>query len=983
MKLPCDCCEGPDVLTPLTTINRPGLSALRYRVGTHATFFETMQARLSSDEFPELTALKTRETSDPSLALLDAWATVGDVLTFYQEHIANEGYLRTATERRSVLEQARLVGYRLRPGVAASVHLAYTIEKDSEPVEIPQGARVNSIPAPGEQMQAFETFEPLKARYEWNFLKPRMTQPQTPESILQNGLYLKGTATNLKPNDALLISSGSPGSGNEKKPAAFRIYDVKPDNKTDRTLITLRMWDGSNIPPLPGLAEESCVMKAPQEEITDPLSRVFWEKLKTPPSIPPKSPKQLERSVRSTFAAQAEIFPQLLSTLSPRLHSVLYPALASVQVTEKPEIKVCALRKAASLFGHNAPKEPRYEPQFLPREEENPQLSNLIPNPKAGNLKPQSEWCEWTVADDEAENVAYLDTVYDQVVAGSHVVIQQPPFAASSAIIATIDNAVTMSRAAYGLTGKTSRLVFNEKWWNPEKVKVSRTGASANNPDDSSTCDDATLFETVRRTTVYCQSEELALAEETIHEDICDDEIELDGLYDGLEPGRWMIISGERADIPGTTGVKASELVMLAEIVQKTQTRSLSVSMRESKDKQPAEEPLPGDKLHTFIRFDKELAYCYRRDTITIYGNVVKATHGETRREVLGNGDAAKAFQSFQLKQAPLTYVSAPTVSGIESTLEIHVNDVQWHETGDLPALGGKDRKFITFEDDNEKTSITFGNGERGARLPTGQENVKSIYRSGIGKPGNVKANQISLLATRPLGVKAVINPIRASGGANREGRDQARKNAPLALMALDRLVSTPDYADFTRTFAGIGKAAAARLTDGRKQLIQVTIAGTEDIPIEVTSDLYRNLLDALHRHGDQYLPIRLKVRERLALVISAKVGVHPDYLWETLEPKIRAAVLDAFSFEKLELGDDLFLADATEVIQGVPGVMYVDVDVFDTISEHALLEGFTAAADSVWSSLKLSHRIPMESTQLAYLSPEVPDTLILQEIKP
>ena len=45
------------------------------------------------------------------IALLDAWATVGDVLTFYQERIANEGYLRTATERRSVLELARLVGY--------------------------------------------------------------------------------------------------------------------------------------------------------------------------------------------------------------------------------------------------------------------------------------------------------------------------------------------------------------------------------------------------------------------------------------------------------------------------------------------------------------------------------------------------------------------------------------------------------------------------------------------------------------------------------------------------------------------------------------------------------------------------------------------------------------------------------------------------------------------------------------------------------
>jgi hypothetical protein len=48
--------------------------------------------------------LTTRDPSDPAMALLDAWATVADVLAFYQERIANEGYLRTATERRSILE---------------------------------------------------------------------------------------------------------------------------------------------------------------------------------------------------------------------------------------------------------------------------------------------------------------------------------------------------------------------------------------------------------------------------------------------------------------------------------------------------------------------------------------------------------------------------------------------------------------------------------------------------------------------------------------------------------------------------------------------------------------------------------------------------------------------------------------------------------------------------------------------------------------
>jgi hypothetical protein len=93
-----------------------------------------MLARLAGRTLPNrpdrpLSGLSTRSTDDPAIALLDAWATVADVLSFYQERIANEGFLRTASERLSVLELARAIGYELNPGVAASTHLAFTVEE--------------------------------------------------------------------------------------------------------------------------------------------------------------------------------------------------------------------------------------------------------------------------------------------------------------------------------------------------------------------------------------------------------------------------------------------------------------------------------------------------------------------------------------------------------------------------------------------------------------------------------------------------------------------------------------------------------------------------------------------------------------------------------------------------------------------------------------------------------------------------------------
>jgi len=1047
----CDCCDGPHVLTPWPTANRPGLSKLSYRAGTHGSFFATMQARLASTAYPALVGLRTRERSDPAIALLDAWATVGDVLTFYQERIANEGYLRTATERRSILELARLIGYAPRPGVAASVYLAYSLEKDAEPVEIAKGAQVHSVPAPGEQMQCFETAEPLNAHVEWNIIRPRLTAPQIfadVDAMVRAGLYLKGIATNLKPNDPLIIklTSGPTGS-------LFYVQSIEPDSANDRTRIVVRQpakvqlaaepvkmiiakyikVGDFNVSPdtamtkrvLTVLEEVSRVAEAgdtvalakhlkstalplletevqaakdgnftklqPWVEslvtdlkagqlVLDPAPAMAHaiikeaagsgisgisvigsvvKSLQLRPSIQPPSAKQLPRDITKIYAPGTDTVPQLLATLRPALAGTLYTFWKNIPPLAKPQLEVYALRIAAAPFGHNAPLRllqvgsERLPPVMADWDIADPfnmpqtrsDISQLLPeddDPPANDAP-----AKYALNPDHHEpRVLYLDNDYN-IAPESLVAITAP---SSEPIVGTAQNIVQRSLSAYGLSGKTVQLNLKEDW-----IK-----------SDS-------LFTAVRNTRVFTGSEKLELAEAPITSGIAASTIELGDLYGGLQPGRWLIVTGERNDITTTylsdgllkgqivPGVKAAELVMVAAVEQKA--------------------VLGSDAVHTFITLAGDgLAYRYKRDTVTIYGNVVRATHGETRKEVLGSGDASKPLQTFTLKQPPLTFVSASTVSGVNSTLEVRVNDVRWHEADMFASLAPQDRKFVTRTDDDSKTSVVFGDGKHGLRLPTGVENIKATYRSGIGKGGNVKAGQLSLLSTRPLGVKEVINPIRASGGADKETRDQARKNAPLALMTLDRLVSTRDYADFSRTFAGIGKAVALRATDGRRQSVQVSIAGAEDAPIEVTSDLYRNLCDALHRFGDPYLPITLVVRERSALVVSAKVKIDPDYQWETLEPKIRAAVLDRFSFENQDLGEDVFLSDAINVIQGVRGVVYVDVDLFDAISEQALLKGFS---DQTLTNPQLSQRISVAPTQLVYLAPEVPDTLILQELKP
>ncbi len=81
----CDCCVGVGDLTPVHLDVRPGLSAIAYRVGTHPEFLASMIAGLTDADRPRLADLAARDSDDFTIALLDAWAVVADVLTFYSE----------------------------------------------------------------------------------------------------------------------------------------------------------------------------------------------------------------------------------------------------------------------------------------------------------------------------------------------------------------------------------------------------------------------------------------------------------------------------------------------------------------------------------------------------------------------------------------------------------------------------------------------------------------------------------------------------------------------------------------------------------------------------------------------------------------------------------------------------------------------------------------------------------------------------------
>jgi predicted phage baseplate assembly protein len=783
----CGCCAGTGATTPATVFNRPGLSAVAYRSGSWPEFKATLLAALAGTEHPALAGLTTRQDDDFVIALLDSVATVADVLTFYQERIANESYLRTATERRSILELARLIGYQLKAGAAASTHVAFTVDDAPgapDRATLGVGVKVQSIPGQDEKAQTFETIETIEARLAWNTLRPRLTMPQT-LGMSEVDVWLAGTDTGLRRGDRILL--------------------VGPEREQ---IVGDERWD---------------------------LRRVM------------------------DLAIDFD---------NKRTHVVLAPPLGSTSPFSRPSAspKVYALRTRAAVFGASAPEWRAMSLDFKLN------YTGVITGPLSDEQK--AEWPGFTIfspesAHDGEEATIDLDGLYAGVLPNSWLVLMLPTYVELYRVQASAEAA----RSGFAITAKTTRVTLSGE--NFDKFEHS-----------------------VRSTAVFAQSEELPRAEAPITPAVTGivSALSLDRTVPPLPAGRTVLFSG----VDASTGQPTTETVTIDRVEQ-----AAGVSR---------------------LVFTTALAHSYVLPSLTIYGNVAAATHGETVAEVLGGGDSSRPYQQFTLKQQPVTFVrDAAAASGVRSTLAIRVNDLLWHEASSFFGRGPDERIFVTSRDDAGRTVVKFGDGIHGARLPTGQENVRAVYRTGLGVAANLRAGQLSNLLTRPLGLKGAVNPDAAVGGDDAEPRDGARVNAPLTVLTLDRVVSLRDYEDFARAYAGIGKALATWSWDGERRGVFVTVAGPGGTV--VAPDVVELLLGAIRHAGDPFVPLRVGSFRPARFRTTFKVKVDPDFPTPAVHAGIATALRGAFGFDARAFGQAVALSEVMATIQSVAGVVAVDVD--------------------------------------------------------
>jgi hypothetical protein len=195
--------------------NQPGQASISDRVDDFTGFRRALLRPLPGEQ---ALGLWRPAPGDLGLQSLEWWAYVADILTFYNERIANESYLRTAQFPESIAGMVALLGYVPAPGLAATgvVGAIRTNTYPSEPVVIPAGMQLSSTPTPG---VAAQTFEAASATF------PGLSD--VPASLLPNP-DLDTSANDAGPASVLLVG---------------KVNGVKAG---DQLLLVEKGWDGGD-----------------------------------------------------------------------------------------------------------------------------------------------------------------------------------------------------------------------------------------------------------------------------------------------------------------------------------------------------------------------------------------------------------------------------------------------------------------------------------------------------------------------------------------------------------------------------------------------------------------------------------------------------------------------------------------------------------------------------------------------------------------
>ncbi len=844
---------------PRLIVNPPGLAAIDYLMGDYTTFRAALLRAIPG----EVALADWQPTADGDLAvqLLEWWAYLADILSFYNERALSGALLRTAASSDEIRRIVRLIGYRPRPGIGATGVVA-ALTDSARPFTIARGLPIQGPGRLGQPPQLFEldvdaeiglVGRPLPATARFATTAGELaTSPvypsRLPDGRLRDWIEARDSrASTLPPMTA----------GVEVVVAIEGIAtNVEPG---DMVVVMPREWDG--------VTKTAIALVHAIESAWDEAQRPITKLTLRPGQdfaggLPPADCKIVKPTKTAHLWLYHDRYP------GPKLPAPGDGFLQGLETILDP----------AGLFTGGVSTEP-------------PQDAHVLTSKVA--LPPSQE------------GAAHLESITRGIKPGDPVLFEQAGQAGSiTTIIAAIFSTAVPSPASVLAFQNTTLFTkvtgYTELIWyaNPPEldriaqgppigppssglisggatpIPIPHSKLSFNDPADvaSRMSADDTQIKTV---VVHYSWEELApLVERPTGDPITAPEI----------PAAAEVPPGTPAVIEDATGAGTPGRVG-----------------RTSADAPPLVGP------------------------VRALLNLLPVSRGETvTAEVIGSGDPAVAGQEFPLARSPLTYLAGTgpgPFDGYRSTLRIDVGGIEWREVASFYDQPADARVFVTREDDAQRTRVRFGDGVHGARLPAGAGNVVAGYRVGSGAEVPPIGTLTTVLRPQP-GLASIRNPIAPGGGADPDPPEQIRRYAPRSVLAFGRAVSGDDYETIAAQTPGVGRARVVWGWDADSQRTVVKVlVGDDEAAVTAARDALRAFADP---NRPVVVALAAPVYPDLTLTVEVHRDYEPAAVRSAVATVLLDPLTPPFGADVVRIGDVVYDSQIYDACLQVAGVVAV-----------------------------------------------------------
>lgn len=933
--------------------NRPGLSHIEFRIGTFTSIKDYLFNALNNSQ--ELSDWKYRGSDDPGIALIEGTSIICDILTFYQNLYANEAYIRTAKWRESVKKLVKLSGYQLSPGLGGESLFAIEVKGEDTvviPSKFPLKAQLKEI----EDIIYFETIKETLAYPEYSNLQ--IYQPLTIPKLIEdpkNFYIVKPLKADLKSGDSLLVFSGDTGES------------LRTRSLLDATLVKVE-----EINDLHG--HVSFTIKGSLTNFIINNRKVYAYKVgrnfrafghdASRKVIDPANPTELEYD--KTILNEQDFFRpnNYIYALSPSISKNEFPVAGDIDdimsgmdvivqymvnnnlLSTIKEIKSC--KKFTYTFGRHSGSST---------------VLDLDPSTLLGGyntrLSRQSVRVIQGIGDEYRNKLGFIGirNVEDLAICDAgeisnklriplHILLE---FQKEAQIIRelTFEAVIIQSLEGQGLTIQDAIELSINRF-----MEITGLDFIASNDFLSKLRILAVVMdaEQCRRLGVNT----LDTMPSDIETEITDTDIrymlfhEVDGPLLEIYPYRLMFDKGILSNFLFFGNETTFRMLNGRQLVFSHQDQENIFASVNSVNPSYLFPRSPSCTLNIDknIVIDNELNYndpiTFNEEKYNVYGNLISANQGKTEIEtVLGSGDNREKFQTFKIPKTPLTFHLLFDNSPPETPeIEIFVNDILWERTNSFFGRLPDDEIYIVRQDDKGDSWVQFGDGVFGARLPSGVDNVKAIFRIGTGAYGEIKEGTTVSTGKKLAQLDKVHMITPASGGANEETGLHAAMTAPFKFQSLDRLVSIKDYEIEALSIPGVVKAKASwNIGSNNIPIINITLL-VEGARSNEFAKIEEKMMNYDKYHGPQrynitilqgrfkYIYLNLSFKKDVRLredvvknLIEAALGAYSNESGYITEPN------GLFSIYNRDFGVPEYWTRIEGIAQNVPGVSWVKIN--------------------------------------------------------